>query len=101
MVALAGAAASNAQTAAENKLLFVTEAECIGFLSGEKLQPAVPGQHDPGKNTALIAPRKYEKSQGLYHNRYMVTYAILVKAYRCKPNRRSRGYPDFKQVVSF
>src|SRR5205807_10241883 len=51
----------------------------------------------PGKNAALIAPREHEKSQGLYHNRYMVTCAILVKAYRCKPNRRSRGYPDLKQ----
>ena len=27
----------------------------------------------------------------------MVTPAILAKVCRCKPNRRSRGYPDFKQ----
>ncbi len=51
----------------------------------------------PGKGTALIAPRKHEKSQGPYHHRYMVTRAILAKVCRCKPNRRSRGYPDLKQ----
>ena len=27
----------------------------------------------------------------------MVARAILAKVCRCKPNRRSRGYPDFKQ----
>src|SRR6266487_3068357 len=51
----------------------------------------------PGKGTALIAPRKHEKSQGHYHHRYMVTRAILANVCRCKPNRRSRGYPDCKQ----
>src|SRR5207302_10060287 len=51
----------------------------------------------PGKNAALIAPRKHEKSQGHYHHRYMVSRAILAKVCRCKPNRRSRGDADFKQ----
>ena len=27
----------------------------------------------------------------------MVTRAILTKVSRCKPNRRSRGHPDFNQ----
>src|SRR5205085_7844852 len=66
-------------------------------LSVEKLQPAVPGQHNPGKNRALIAPSKREKSQGRYHQGYIVTRAILTKVCLCKPSRRSRGYPDFKQ----
>jgi hypothetical protein len=51
----------------------------------------------PGKNRASIAPRKREKSQGHYPHRYMVTRAILAKVCRCKPNRRSCEYPDFKQ----
>src|SRR6266550_2185599 len=95
MVAFAGAAASNAQTAIENKPFFVTA--CILILSVEKLQPAVPGQRDPWQKQSIDRANKHEKSQGHYHHRYMVTRAILTKACWCKPNRRSREYPDFKQ----
>jgi hypothetical protein len=55
----------------------------------------------PGKNRALIAPRKHEKSQGHYHHGYMVTRAILAKVCRCKPNRHSLRYTDFKQGSKF
>src|SRR5438477_11562847 len=98
MVAIAGAAASNAQTAAKSKLFFVTDAECIFIpfrLKNSSQQSRA--SMTPGKNAALIAPRKHEKSQSHYHHRYMMTRAILAKVCRCKPNRRSRGYPDFKQ----
>src|SRR6266403_2560233 len=100
MVAFAGAAASSAQTAAENKLFFVTKAECIliPFRLKNSSQQSRASM-TLGKNAALIAPRKHEKSQGLYHNRYMVTCAILAKACRCKPNRRSRGCLTLSRVV--
>ena len=66
----------------------------------EKLQPAVPGQPIPVETAALIGPRKHEKAQSRYHQRYMMTSAIFAKARRCKPNRRSCGYRELKQGLS-
>src|SRR5438552_18754746 len=79
MVAFAGAVASNAQTAAKNKLFLQVNAECIFIPFGLNSSQQSRASMTPGKRTASIAPRKHEKSQDHYHQRHMVTRAIRAK----------------------